>query len=367
MRKGEQLKQEAIEPFGVPPEVDLSGFDLGRLRRHPLSLAALWFQADRAVHAGRCIALQVLQERHAGAGFLDQDGFGTVLGGQAGNLAPEIGVLEPAAEHIDQVKIRLDDTPSGAHGKVIGLARHHGDIPALHDSRAWILRWQLVVIFEPLAPDEIAFERHRPLLVLGREHQAADLGLDLVKHCLALPGRMQDVAGAPRVEFAWPCRNDAVFDGDCWQVKTLPAALAKEMTGKVVLVQALHHHHDGISVLVVEPRHQGPAVPVDHPLAGRVRHRLLALEGIVDDDEVGAAPRQSAADRGRVAAAAGGGDELGAGIFCRTHGREESPIPRRIDDHSELAMQFGGQLGRIAHDDNSARRIVTHKPCDKGD
>jgi hypothetical protein len=81
----------------------------------------------------------------------------------------------------------------------IGFAAICSNDSSSYPPRAWILRWQLVVIFEPIAPDEIAFGRHRPLLVLGREHQAADLGLDPIQDLLAFPGRMQDVAGAPNL------------------------------------------------------------------------------------------------------------------------------------------------------------------------
>lgn len=30
-------------------------------------------------------------------------------------------------------------------------------------------------------------------------------------------------------------------------------------------------------------------------------------------------------------------------------------------------MEFGGKIVRVAHDDDTARRIVTEKPCDIGD
>ena len=142
----------------------------------------------------------------------------------------------------------------------------------------------------------------------------------------------------------------------------LPTTLIEEMAGKVVFVQALHDDDDGTVLLVIEARDQGAAIPIDHPFAGRLRHRLFGLERIVDDDEVGPAPGERAADRGGVAAAARRGDEFGAAIPCRPHGREQRPIPRRIDDHAELAMQFGGKLVGIAHDDDAAGGIVTEQP-----
>ena len=53
---------------------------------------------------------------------------------QARELAPQIGVLEARAEDIDEVLI----LPGGADGKVVGLSRHRGDVPALHDPPGWI-------------------------------------------------------------------------------------------------------------------------------------------------------------------------------------------------------------------------------------
>src|SRR5262245_49225214 len=107
----------------------------------------------------------------------------------------------------------------------------------------------------------------------------------------------------------------------------LPAALSEKMPGKIVFMQALHDNDDGASLLIVAARDQGAGVPVDHPPARRLRHRLFGLERVVDDDEVGSTSRERAADGSGIAAAAGGGDELGAGILCRPHGREEGSIP----------------------------------------
>jgi hypothetical protein len=68
-------------------------------------------------------------------------------------------------------------------------------------------------------------------------------------------------------------------------------------------VQALHDDKDGTGFLVIEARHQGAAVPIDHAFAGHFRPRLLGLERVIDDDEVGPAPGERAADRGSIAAA----------------------------------------------------------------
>ena len=88
-----------------------------------------------------------------------------MLGREARELAAKIMVFEPGAEHVDEVVVRLDDPPSCANGIVVGIARRHGDVPALHDALGGIVR-QVVVVPEPAASDEIAFKRNRPLLIL---------------------------------------------------------------------------------------------------------------------------------------------------------------------------------------------------------
>src|SRR6516164_2292822 len=50
--------------------------------------------------------------------------------------------------------------------------------------------------------------------------------------------------------------------------------------------------------LVVEPAVEGVVVPFVGGLALRLRQRLLGLQRVVDDDDVGTSPGQHAADRG---------------------------------------------------------------------
>jgi hypothetical protein len=65
---------------------------------------------------------------------------------------------------------------------------------------------------------------YRPLLVLRREYEAADLGPDAVKGCFALPCRMPDVYDVPRDRLVGSNGKDAVLDGDRRQLKMLPFA-----------------------------------------------------------------------------------------------------------------------------------------------
>src|SRR5215472_5374693 len=69
------------------------------------------------------------------------------------------------------------------------------------------------------------------------------------------------------------------------------------------LVQPVHDQHDRAGELVVEPAVEGVVVPVVGPVALRLRQCFLGFQRVVDDDEVGAAPGQHAADRGGEPAA----------------------------------------------------------------
>ena len=63
----------------------------------------------------------------------------------------------------------------------------------------------------------------------------------------------------------------------------------------------------------------------------------------------------SGVTKGGVAVAPGRGDELGAGIPCRTHGWKQGLIRGRLNDRAEPAMSSGGKIIRIAGDNNPAR------------
>jgi hypothetical protein len=60
------------------------------------------------------------------------------------------------------------------------------------------------------------------------------------------------------------------------------------VSDEVVLVQPLHDDDNGAVTLVVEPAIKGVIVPLVGGLSLRVGERLLRLQRIVDDDDVGA-------------------------------------------------------------------------------
>jgi hypothetical protein len=49
----------------------------------------------------------------------------------------------------------------------------------------------------------------------------------------------------------------------------LPTAQVEQVAGKVAGMKALHHQDDGVFFLVVEPRHQRCAIPVNQAFPAR--------------------------------------------------------------------------------------------------
>src|SRR6187549_3086737 len=112
VRKRQKFMQEDVKPVGLRWQVNVSGFDLSGLRHHAIHLAPLRIPTDEAWHSPRRIAPEILQQCRARSGIFDQDGSGPVLRGKARDLAAKIRVLEPGAEPVDEVVVRLDDPPS---------------------------------------------------------------------------------------------------------------------------------------------------------------------------------------------------------------------------------------------------------------
>jgi hypothetical protein len=109
-------------------------------------------------------------------------------------------------------------------------------------------------------------------------------------------------------------------------------------------------------------------VPFVRRLALGLRQRLLGLQGIVDDDDVGAAPGQDAADRGGEPATLGRRVEFGhRGALRREAGGEDPPVPVAGDDMPAIARQFVGKVLRIADAEDLRRGIMPETPGREGD
>ena len=156
--------------------------------------------------------------------------------------------------------------------------------------------------------------------------------------------------------------------GDRRKAHDLPILLRQYVADQIVLVQPVHDHHDRTLLLVVEATVEGMV----EPLVGRpplaLRQGLLGLQRIVDDDQVGTAPGQYPADRGREPAALRRRLELRHRLpFGREARREEPLVPVAGEDPPAVARQFVGELLRIADAEDLRRRIVPETPCGKGD
>jgi len=92
----------------------------------------------------------------------------------------------------------------------------------------------------------------------------------------------------------------------------------------------------------------------------RLRQRLLELERIVDDDDIGTLPGQHPADRGGDTAALRGGLELGHRLMPRREAGPEQPlVPFAGDDAAAVARQF---LGEVLAPGLRSRPTVAVKP-----
>ena len=87
-------------------------------------------------------------------------------------------------------------------------------------------------------------------------------------------------------------RPGLVLLGDRREAHDLPILLGQHMADEVILVQPVHDQDNRTRPLVVQPAVEGVVEPlVRRPPLG-LRQRLLRLQRIVDDDDVGAAAGQ---------------------------------------------------------------------------
>src|SRR5207248_889910 len=81
--------------------------------------------------------------------------------------------------------------------------------------------------------------------------------------------------------------------GDRRKAQDFPVLLAEDVADEVVFVQPLHDDDDGAALLIVLPAVEGVVVPLVGGLPLRVGERLLRLQGIVDQDDIGAPSGQN--------------------------------------------------------------------------
>jgi hypothetical protein len=129
----------------------------------------------------------------------------------------------------------------------------------------------------------------------------------------------------------------------------IPVLLTEHVADEVVLVQPLHDDDNGAATLVVEPAVKRVIVPLVGGSSLRVGERLLRLQRIVDDDDVGAPSSQHASGRGREPVALTGGDEFLHRLAVRRQaGRKGLAIPPAHHDAAAVAGELIGEILGVA-------------------
>src|SRR3984893_5851182 len=139
------------------------------------------------------------------------------------------------------------------------------------------------------------------------------------------------------------------------------------MPDEIILVKSLHDNDDAALGLVVESAQQGVVIPFIDCLPPRFGQRLIGFEGIVDDDQIGAATGQPPADRGRHAGSLPCCCKIVHRLPLRQPGREQRAIPAGRHDAPTVARELIGEVLAVARADDVRRRIMTKQPGGKGD
>ena len=134
------------------------------------------------------------------------------------------------------------------------------------------------------------------MLILGGEKQASHFCFDRLQGLSALALRMENIATPAHMRSAAPELNGLLLQPDRWHVQMIPTALSQEVASEVILMQALHDRNDGARLFVIEARDECAAIPVDHALPGRLRMDPIGVQGIVDDDQIGASSGKRSAN-----------------------------------------------------------------------
>jgi hypothetical protein len=128
-------------------------------------------------------------------------------------------------------------------------------------------------------------------------------------------------------------------------------------------VQPVHDQHDRTLLLVVEAAVEGVVEPLVDRLPLGLRQRLLGLQRIVDDDDVGAAAGQHPADRGGEPAAVTGRLKLRHGLpLGGKPGRKTPLVPPAHHDAAAIARELVGEVLGIADAKDLRTRLTPEAP-----
>ncbi len=284
--------------------------------------------------------------------------------------ALEIRVLEAPAQHVEQVVVHTSYEPGRAYRVVVLRTRLRGRIPALDDPVSRSPNRSLRVgPAKPIALDERSPRRNGRLLVLGREVLAPHLGLELLELLHGLPFGMQELPHLAMVEAPVAERDLFVLLGDGRQVQVGPLlALVEHVAHEVFDVKTLHDEHDHVFRLAVEARGEGRVVPLGHRGSLHLGHALGGLHGVVDQDQIAAAAREGAADRGAQPVALTGRLDLSLRVLAGIDpgAGEAALIPGALEHGPKIPGVLGRELPGVARADDPQRGIVAQRKGREG-
>ena len=157
---------------------------------------------------------------------------------------------------------------------------------------------------------------------------------------------MERLAGLPTIDATTEYRLDDVgfVDfGDGGEGENLPALLTYQVSNEVIFVESLHDHDDHARGFVIQTGKQRAVEPFIDASALGFRNRFVGFQRIVDDDEIGAAPGQHAADRSREPKAASRSGELVQACPGVGQTRREQPLqPGRAHHVATVAGELFG-------------------------
>ena len=98
--------------------------------------------------------------------------------------------------------------------------------------------------------------------------------------------RVEELARRTIVESIRSGRDLNVSWSNSWQIKDFElAVLLLQVADKILLVNALHQHHNPSGLLVVQPGQQGLAVPIDSAFAHDLRKSIAQFNWVVDNEQ----------------------------------------------------------------------------------
>src|SRR3984893_7624573 len=364
--------RQFVEIFGEPRSVlrdsDKTVLDQRRLRVQTHDLVGRRLVAGDAMAA---IGDQLVDYLRAGGLVFDQHDLRIEQALLLAHRALERRIFEPPAQYAEQEEFFALHAPSCAHREIAELGRLVGGVPALHDAVETLRQFILAIALEPDRLDQAAAQRGGGLLILAGEVVFTDGPPDAVEDFERLAAEVQSLTLPAPKALRSPDGLDLVHlvsFGNRRKAENLPGLLREDVADGIVFLQPLHDHDDGTTALVVLPAVKSVIVPVVGGLSLRVGERLLRLQRIVDQDDVGTASGEHATGGGGEPVALAGGDEFLHRLAMRRQaGRKDPPIPRAHHDAAAVAGELVGEVLGIADAEDLGRGVMPQTPGRKGD